>query len=243
MDWGDPRSQPHLRRVAASPELAIVGICSHFPCEDADDVRAGALTFQNQAGAAERVLGAPRGRFEKHCATSYAALTIPDSRMDMVRIGAALYGDTSAAVPVLRPAMRLMSRIAAINPYPAGSTVGYDRAARIDRASRLAVVPVGYADGYPRTLGGRAHVLVHGAFAPVIDRLAMNSLVIDVTQVPSAQVGDEVVLYGRQGSAQIRSADIERASGTIAAGSYTAWGRLNPRVVVDVPASEAVPTG
>lgn len=243
MDWGDPQSQPHLRRIAASPELAIVGICSHFPCEDADDVRAGALAFRNQAGAAERVLGAPRGRFEKHCATSYAALTIPDSRMDMVRIGAALYGDTSAAVPGLRPAMRLVSRIAAINPYPAGSTVGYDRAARIDRASRLAVIPVGYADGYPRTLGGRAHVLVHSTFAPVIDRLAMNSLVIDVTQVPSAQVGDEVVLYGRQGSAQIRSADIERASGTIAAGSYTAWARLNSRVAVDVPPSEAVPTG
>ncbi|WP_308868042.1 alanine racemase C-terminal domain-containing protein [Microbacterium psychrotolerans] len=136
-----------------------------------------------------------------------------------------------------------MSRIAAINPYPAGSTVGYDRAARIDRDSRRAVIPAGYADGYPRTLDGRAHVLVHGAFAPVIDRLAMNSLVIDVTQVPSAQVGDEVVLYGRQGSALLRSADIERASGTIAAGSYTAWARLNRRVVVDVPASKTAPTG
>ncbi|WP_426324091.1 alanine racemase [Microbacterium sp. E-13] len=241
MDWGDPLSQPHLGRIAASPELAVVGICSHFPSEDADDGRAGARAFRNQADAAERALGAPRGRLEKHCATSYAALTIPDSRMDMVRIGAALYGDSSAAVAGLRPAMRLVSRIVAINPYPAGSTVGYDRAARIDRASRLAVVPVGYADGYPRTLGGRAHVLVHGAHAPVIDRLAMNSLVIDVTQVPSAQVGDEVVLYGRQGSAQIRSADIERASGTIAAASYTAWARLNPRVVVDVPAPEVIP--
>jgi alanine racemase len=242
MDWTGPQSQPHLRRIASSPELAVVGICAHFPCEDADDVSAGTLTFRNQAGAAERVLGVPRGRFEKHCATSYAALTVPDSRMDMVRIGAALYGDTSAAVPGLRSAMRLVSRIAAINPYPEGSTVGYDRAARIHRASRLAVVPVGYADGYPRALGGRAQVLVRGAFAPVIDRLAMNSLVIDVTQVPSARIGDEVVLYGRQGSAQIRSADIERASGTIAAGSYTAWARLNPRIVVDVPAPEAVPT-
>ncbi|MGN6221427.1 MAG: alanine racemase [Microbacterium sp.] len=240
MDWDDPQSQPHLRRIAASPELAVVGVSSHFPCEDADDVRVGALAFRDQAGAAERVMGAPRGRFEKHCATSYAALTVPESRMDMVRIGAALYGDTSAAVPELRPAMRLVSRIAAINPYPAGSTVGYDRAARLVRAGRLGVVPVGYADGYPRALGGRAEVLVHGTLAPVVDRLAMNSLVVDLTEVPSAGVGDEVVLYGRQGSAEIRSEDIERASGTIAAGAYTAWARLNPRVVVNVPAREAV---
>jgi alanine racemase len=240
MEWGDPQSQPHLRRIAAGPELAVVGVCSHFPCEDADDVRAGALAFRNQAGAAERVMGAPRGRFEKHCATSYAALTVPESRMDMVRIGAALYGDTSAAVPELRPAMRLVSHIAAINPYPAGSTVGYDRAARLDRAGRLGVVPVGYADGYPRALGGRADVLVRGTRVRVVDRLAMNSLVIDLTEAPSAGVGDEVVLYGRQGSAEIRSEDIERASGTIAAGAYTAWGRLNPRVVVNLPAREAV---
>jgi alanine racemase len=242
MDWGDPKSEAHLRRIAASPELSVVGICSHFPCEDADDVITGARTFRDQAGAAERLLGAPRGLLEKHCATSYAALSVPDSRMDMVRIGAALYGDTSAAAPGLRPAMRLVSRIAAINPYPAGSTVGYDRSGRLDRAGRLAVVPLGYADGYPRTLGGRASVLVRGVFAPVVDRLAMNSLIVDVTHVPTAGAGDEVVLYGRQGSAQIRSADIERASGTIAAAAYTAWGRLNPRVVVNVPVSEPTPT-
>jgi alanine racemase len=242
MDWNDAQSQRHLRRVAASPELTVVGICSHFPCEDAADVMAGAHVFRNQAGAAERLLGASRGLLEKHCATSYAALSVPDSRMDMVRIGAALYGDTSAAAPGLRPAMRLVSRIAAINAYPAGSTVGYDRAGRLDRAGKLAVVPLGYADGYPRVLGGRANALVRGAFVPVVDRLAMNSLIVDVTHVPSAGVGDEVVLYGRQGSAQIHSADIERASGTIAAAAYTAWGRLNPRVVVNVPVSAPTPT-
>ncbi|MEV4687445.1 alanine racemase [Microbacterium sp. LWH3-1.2] len=242
VDWNDPRSQPYLRRIAASRELTVVGICSHFPCEDADDVIAGAHAFRNQAGAAERLLGAPRGLLEKHCATSYAALSVPESRMDMVRIGAALYGDTSAAVPGLRPAMRLVSRVAAINPYPAGSTIGYDRAGRLDGPGRLAVVPVGYADGYPRVLGGSASVLVRGTFARVVDRLAMNSLIVDVTHVPSAGVGDEVVLYGRQGSAQILSADIERASGTIAAAAYTAWGRLNPRVVVNVPVCEPTPT-
>ena len=156
--------------------------------------------------------------------------------MDLVRIGAALYGDTSAEVPGLRPAMRFVSRIVAMNRYPAGSTVGYDRAGRLDVPSRLAVVPVGYADGYPRVLGSRATVLVRGVPAPVIDRLAMNTLIVDVTRVPSARIGDEVVLYGRQGSAQISSSDIERDSGAIAAGAYTAWGRLNPRVVVNQPA-------
>lgn len=234
MDADDARTPAQLGQIAASPELAVVGICSHFPCEDADDVRAGTAAFRWQAASAARTLGAGAD-VELHSATSFAALTVPESRMDLVRIGAALYGDTSAPVPELRSAMRLVSRIAAINPYPAGRTVGYDRMARLDHASRLAVVPVGYADGYPRTLGGRGHALVHGRKVPVVDRLAMNSLVIDVTDVPAVGIGDEVVLYGRQGSAEIRSADIERDSGSIAATAYAAWARLNPRVVVNLP--------
>lgn len=234
MDADDPQTPSQLGQIAASPELTVVGICSHFPCEDADDVRAGTAAFRRQAASAARMLGAGAG-VELHSATSFAALTVPESRMDLVRIGAALYGDTSAPVPALRSAMRLVSRIAAINPYPAGRTVGYDRTARMDRPTRLAVVPVGYADGYPRTLGGRGHALVHGLAVPVVDRLAMNSLVIDVTDVPAVRIGDEVVLYGRQGSAEIRSADIERASGSIAATAYAAWARLNPRVIVNLP--------
>jgi alanine racemase len=212
----------------------VIGVCSHFPCEDADDVAQGARTFAVEARQAAALLGARRSRIlERHCATSFAALTVPSSRFDLVRIGAALYGDTSASGIDLVPAMRVVSRIAAINDYPSGSTVGYNRMRRLWHPSQLAVVPIGYADGYSRTLGGRAHVLIHGTPAPVVDQLAMNTLIVDVTQVTRARVGDEVVLYGRQGDVEITSLDLERVSGQIAANLYTAWGRLNRRVVAD----------
>ncbi|RKS93352.1 alanine racemase [Microbacterium sp. AG790] len=233
IDLDLPDAAEQLTAIGGDRRLTVVGVASHFPCEDADDVRAGARAFDAQSRLAGALLSS--GPLERHCATSYAALTVPASRFDLVRIGAALYGDTSASVPGLRPAMRLVSRIAAISTYPAGRTVGYDRTHRLDRTARLAAVPLGYADGYQRALGGRAEVLVRGRRMPVVDRLAMNTLLVDVSDAADAAIGDEVVLYGRQGAGHIDAADLERASGQIAANLYTSWGRLMPRRALPLP--------
>ena len=164
-----------------------------------------------------------------HCATTFAALAVPDSHFDMVRIGAALYGDSALLGGRLRPAMRVVTRVAALNDYPAGSTAGYGRAHRVRADARLAVVPLGYADGYHRVLGRRAEVLIRGRRARVVDRLAMNTFLVDVSAVAGAAIGDEVVVYGAQGDDAITSGEIERVTGEIAADLYTAWGRLLPR--------------
>lgn len=214
------------------PFLQVVGVCSHFPCEDRADVRDGSARFEREAEEVIRLLAPGTPRPQRHCATTFAALHETGSRFDMVRIGAALYGDTDALGGVLRPAMRLVSSVAAVNVYPAGSTVGYERRHRLGGEATLAVVPLGYADGYHRSLGGRAEVLVRGRRAPVVDRLAMNTFIVDVTGIPEARVGDEVVAYGAQGADAITAADIERFTGHIAADLYTAWGRLLPRVPV-----------
>jgi alanine racemase len=216
--------------IGGLPGVRPIGVCAHFPCEDEHDVAEGAEEFRAQSAQAVALLGAGAdGPVERHCATSYAALTVPASRFDLVRIGAALYGDTSARPGLLKPALRLLSRVAALNVYSAGSTVGYDRMHRTTRTSRLAVVPLGYADGFHRVLGGRAQVLVGGRRATVVDKLAMNTLLVDVTDHPEVQVGDEVVLAGAQGADAITAQDLEAASGQIAADLYTAWGRLLPR--------------
>lgn len=230
VDLGSDRGRTELAEIGRLEGLAPIGVSSHFPCEDDEDVAAGAAAFGAQAAEAIALLGrAPA--LERHCATSYAALTVPSSRFDLVRVGAALYGDTAARTEGLRPALRLVSRIAAINAYPPGSTVGYDRAHRTTRPARLAVVPLGYADGFHRVLGGRAHALTRGRRVPVVDRLAMNALVLDVTDVAETRIGDEVVLAGDQGSESILGRDLEAASGQIAADLYTGWGRLLPRRV------------
>jgi alanine racemase len=125
--------------------------------------------------------------------------------------------------------MRVVTRVAALNDYPAGSTAGYGRAHRVRADARLAVVPLGYADGYHRVLGRRAEVLIRGRRARVVDRLAMNTFLVDVSAVAGAAIGDEVVVYGAQGDDAITSGEIERVTGEIAADLYTAWGRLLPR--------------
>lgn len=106
------------------PFLQVVGVCSHFPCEDRADVRDGSARFEREAEEVIRLLAPGTPRPQRHCATTFAALHETGSRFDMVRIGAALYGDTDALGGVLRPAMRLVSSVAAVNVYPAGSTVG-----------------------------------------------------------------------------------------------------------------------
>jgi alanine racemase len=224
-----------LAAIGRMPGLDVIGVCAHFPCEDVTDVAQGARAFAVEAAQAAEALTARGGESHAtrplafHCATTFAALAVPDSHFDMVRIGAALYGDSALLGGRLRPAMRVVTRVAALNDYPAGSTAGYGRAHRVRADARLAVVPLGYADGYHRVLGRRAEVLIRGRRARVVDRLAMNTFLVDVSAVAGAAIGDEVVVYGAQGDDAITSGEIERVTGEIAADLYTAWGRLLPR--------------
>lgn len=228
IDLGEDGGTDAVAAVLADPWVDVVGLCAHFPCEDVTDVTDGTARFDDETR--EVLAGRHAGaRIARHCATTFAALTVPESRFDLVRIGAGLYGDSDTVGGALRPAMRVVSRIAAINVYPAGSTVGYDRWHRLDRDARLAVIPLGYADGFHRSLSGTGEVLVRGRRAPIVDRIAMNSFLVDVSSIPRAAPGDEVVLFGRQGDEVISPADVARSHGHIAADLYVAWGRLLPR--------------
>ena len=117
------------------------------------------------------------------------------------------------------------TRLAQIQELAPGEYVGYGRTFRTTRASRIAVLPVGYADGYDRRLSGTAHVLVRGVRAPVRGRVCMNLTMVDVTDVPGAAPGDEVVLLGRQGDEAITAEDLARHAGTI---NYEIVTRLAP---------------
>ena len=214
-----PAGVDELRAVLAHPSLRVVGISSHFPTDDPQDIAQGAAAFHVQSAAVLRSLpSASRHGVQRHCASSFAALTVPDAHFDMVRIGAAIYGDTVAPLPTFRPAFTLKSRVAAVNEY------------RVQDAT-LAVVPVGYADGVHGSPGGPASVLIRGRRVPVIDRPAMNTLTIDVSGLDAVRPGEEVVLYGAQGDERISAADLG-AGGHIAAELSSVWGRLHPRIPV-----------
>ncbi len=140
----------------------------------------------------------------KHVANSATIIDLPNMQMDMVRLGVALYGlwpsnEVDRSRISLREVMELKTEIVYVKSVPEGEFVSYGRAYRTTRPSRIATVPLGYADGFLRRLSNRAEVLVKGRRVPVVGRVCMDHFMIDVTDVPGVSIGDEVVVFGRQG--------------------------------------------
>ena len=166
-------------------------------------------------------------------ANSPGAIAHPASRGNLVRLGGALYGllddilPSEIEQPVLKPVLSLRSRIAHLRQVRAGTTLGYGRTFATERDSTIALVPIGYADGYPRGLSNRGRAIVDGVFAPVVGRVSMDWILLDVTEVTGTAIDDEVVLIGTDGKNTIRASDLAREVGTI---GYEITCGLSPRV-------------
>lgn len=203
--------------------LRLAGIMTHFPRDSARHIEQVLHRFQSQATALLQLTGTAREEVLLHCANSYAALHVPGSWLDMVRAGAVLYGDSDPAAGLFQRCLTFKARIASVNSYAAGSRVGYGLTHTLARDSRLASVTAGYGDGYRRALARHGGVLVRGRRAAVVDLVSMNSMVVDVTDIPDVAPGDEVVLFGRQGGSEITPAELETANSAILADLYTVW--------------------
>jgi alanine racemase len=167
------------------------------------------------------VLGALKGLFPKivvHAANSAAAISFPKSRYNLVRPGLALYGVQSSAgglFPSMEPVLSWKSRVVFLKTVPKGTAVSYGATFRTTRTSRLATLPVGYADGYRGALSNRAQVLVKGRRCPVVGRVTMDQIIVDVTDVPRVDVGEEIVLIGAQRKARISVEDMAKWAGVL----------------------------
>lgn len=157
-----------------------------------------------------------------HIQSSYGFLNYPELQCSYARIGIALYGVLSSpgnktkVQPELRPVLSLKTRVVLIRQIAAGECVGYGRAFSASRSTRIAVLSIGYADGVPRSLScGRGEVLIHGCRAPIIGRICMDQLVIDITDIHDVKRGDMATLIGKDGSEVITSEEVAAASGTI----------------------------
>jgi alanine racemase len=166
--------------------------------------------------------GALVGRFPDaalHAANSAGLLRDPDASFDMVRCGIALYGcdpfGEDPAARGLRPAMSLTTHVASLKTVRSRESVGYGRRWRAARGALIATLPVGYADGYLRILGGRAEALIGGVRAPVIGAVSMNQIALDLGPEGRAAVGDEVVLLGAQGDERITAEELATHAETI----------------------------
>ncbi|HAU4330900.1 alanine racemase [Citrobacter freundii] len=220
------------RAISALPGLKIVGLMSHFPEEDAAVVKRDLARFNSQSAQVLKITGLKREEVTLHVANTFATLTVPESWLDMVRVGGIFYGDTIASTEYKR-VMTFKSAIASVNHYPKGNTVGYDRTYTLKRNSVLANIPAGYADGYRRVFSNAGHVLIRGQRVPVLGKTSMNTLIVDVTDLPQVASGDEVVLFGKQGNAQVSAEEVEEISGALFTEMSILWGATNKRVLVD----------
>lgn len=241
LDLADARAD--ALSILRRPQLRPVGAMTHYPMETQDDVLAQLGRFK--AGVAWlRANGLPQTGVTLHTANSSCSSRFPETRLDMVRVGSFIFGDTEPDYPQFLGVITLKTRVAAINHYPAGSTVNYDRTYRLDRDSWLANLPIGYSDGYRRTLThanqpefsaeGRNHsqVLIGGRRFPVVGRVTMNTMMVDVTgHQDRIGLGDEVVLWGAQGAERITKEEVEINAGAYGADLYTMIGNSVPKVL------------
>lgn len=213
-----PRALEILRGSAG---LRLAGLLSHFG--DADDPASPRNPAQEERFAAVLALltADERAGILIHMSNSAAALHRPASRFALVRIGLALYGldpverpDHAAPATGLRPVMAVRARIVQLREVPAGTALSYGGRTVTRRRSRIAVVPVGYADGYAWRLTGKAEALVRGCRVPVAGSVTMDMTLLDVTDT-GAELEEEVVLLGRQGAEEIKATELAARAGTI----------------------------
>ncbi|MDY6904723.1 MAG: alanine racemase [Thermodesulfobacteriota bacterium] len=209
-----------IARIAALPGLALEGIYTHFACADALD-KTHAFKQLDRFSALLAVLEKKGIHIPlRHAANSAALISMPDTRLDMVRAGLAIYGlypsaGTDRDAVALRPTMTLKTRIIQLKTVPAGFDVSYGATYTTPAPTTLAVVPMGYADGYNRGLSSKGEMLVKGEQAPVVGRVCMDLTILDVGHIDNINIGDEVVVIGRQGNAAITADEIADALGTI----------------------------
>ncbi|MGZ6029430.1 MAG: alanine racemase, partial [Myxococcaceae bacterium] len=242
-----PAEAAGLADAARAAGLAVTGLATHFAnIEDTTDHSYAYLQLERFRGA----LAAVRDRVGPvpvvHAACSAAALLFREADFNMVRVGISLYGHWPSKEThlswllehgrdgvKLQPALAWRARVGQVKDVAAGAPVGYGLSYRPTRASRIAVLPVGYAEGYPRALSSRGRVLLHGRAAPVVGRVCMNIFMADVTDAGRVEDGDVATLIGADGSERVTVEELAENAGTI---NYEILARLSPtlpRLLVD----------
>lgn len=232
----DGASLDEMETAARLPGLAPEGIFTHFAVsDDGDQGENFTLAQYDCFRKAVEAMEARGLHFAvRHCANSGAVLDYPELQLDMVRPGIILYGmepSESIRHPLdLQPAMELKTVISQKKEIPAGATVSYGRTFTASQGTVVATVPIGYADGYPRHFSGKAQMLVRGKRAPIIGRVCMDQLMLDVTEIPGVEEGDVVTVFGRDGEAFLPVDELAALNDTIHYEMVCLVGKRVPRI-------------
>ncbi|HVP38266.1 MAG TPA: alanine racemase [Candidatus Saccharimonadales bacterium] len=221
-----------VARVAALPGLRLDGLYTHFPESDAPDLGGSREQLRRFLQLVERLRAAGVAVPRVHAANSGAAVRLPEARLDLVRTGILAYGlmprTELEPFPGIRPVMSMKSRLVQVREFPAGATVSYGRTFTCKRPSRIGVVPAGYGHGLSWLLSNHGTLLVRGRRVPIVGTVTMDLTMVDLTDVPGAQVYDEVVIFGSQGGETLGAAELAAGSRTLV---YEVLCTLGKRVV------------
>lgn len=228
-----------VKFIKQFPSIEIQGISTHYAnIEDTTDSSFAMEQLATFSRAAEILNKVGVEIPLRHTACSAATILFPETRFEMVRLGISMYGlwsskETKAVAKnkklevELKPALTWKTIVAQIKNLPAGTPIGYGLSERTTRDSKIAILPIGYYDGYDRKLGNVGNVLIRGKRCKILGRVCMNMIIIDVTDVEKIELEDEVVLLGRQGKEEITAEDLAGKIGTI---NYEVVTRINPLI-------------
>ena len=234
----DEEGLEFVRFLIEHPELEVEGIFTHFAKSDETDKTSAnhqLELFQNFIDKIQTELGITIP--VKHCSNSAAILEMPQANMDMVRAGITTYGlypseEVSKDIVPLRAAMSLYSHIVYCKTIHAGQSVSYGGLFTATKDTRVATIPVGYGDGYPRSLSGKGYVLIHGKKAPILGRVCMDQFMVDISEIPEAMESDKVTLLGMDGTERITAEELGELSGRFNYEFVCDLGKRIPRVYI-----------
>jgi alanine racemase len=222
---------PLIAQVAAEKSLLLEGVMTHFSQSDETDKTFANLQFSRFKEVLDGMRAQNLSAKLRHVCNSGGFLDLPQTHLDMVRTGILMYGifpsQVCRKIEGIQPVMSVKAKIAAIQKLKPGEVVGYGMRYTAASDRRIAIIPIGYGDGFPRARN-EGGVLIHGRIAPLIGGIAMDALMVDITDIPQAHMWDEVVIMGRQGDREITARDIAKLKNSVTYDVLTSW-RLRMR--------------
>jgi alanine racemase len=200
----DEESLKAIKEIATLKGIEIEGIFSHFACADEKDKTSANIQLERYTRFVDKLEEEGVYIPIKHIANSAGIIDMPEARFNMVRSGICTYGlypsqEVKKKLLLLKPALEIKTHVSYIKDVEAGVGVSYGSTYVTDKKTKIATIPVGYGDGYPRQLSSRGRVLIHGKSAPIIGRICMDQFMVDVTKIENVEQGDIVTIIGRDG--------------------------------------------
>jgi alanine racemase len=222
--------------IGSTESLLLEGVLSHFAQSDELDKSFALQQLARFEQATSDIAGLGLAVKVRHLCNSGGFLDLPQAHFDMVRLGILPLGVFPSSVcrriPGIEPVMTVKARVLAIQELQPGDTVGYGMRYTASSPRRIAVLPLGYGDGFPR-VRNQGCVLVHGRRAPLVGGVAMDAITVDITDIPAAQLGDEAVIMGRQGDDAISVHEVAKLKNSVSYDVLAGWGARLPRIYVN----------